>query len=94
MRQGQGHEVMGIKTYIDLVSLLGKCWYIRILNPRMNFCYVNRETVQFWIHKRRDIEEYDEDGVPILHKSGYNLVFKFVGMDGVADDLASILQLQ
>ena len=84
---------MGIKTYIDLVPLLGKCWYIRILNPRKNFCYVNRETVQFWIHKRRDIEEY-EDGVPILHKGGYNLVFKFVRMDGVADDLATILQLQ
>lgn len=85
---------MGIKTYIDLVPLLGKRWYIRILNPRKNFCYVNRETVQFWIHKRRDIEEYDEDGVPILHKGGYNLVFKFVRMDGVADDLATILQLQ
>ena len=55
---------------------------------------MNRETVQFWIHKGRDIEEYDEDGVPILHKGGYNLVFKFVHMDGVADDLATILQLQ
>ena len=94
VHQGRGHEVMGIKTYIDLVPLLGKCWYIRILNPRKNFCYVNRETVQFWIHKRRDIEEYDEDGVPILHKGGYNLVFKFARMDGVADDLATILQLQ
>lgn len=33
-------------------------------------------------------------GVPILQKGGYNLVFKFVCMDGVAHDLADILLLQ
>lgn len=91
LRRAQGHEVMGIENYSDLVPLLGKRWYIRILNPRKNFCYVNKETVQFWVHKRKDLEEFDEEGAPTVLKGGYNLVFRFVRMDSVADELDSIL---
>jgi len=58
---------MGIENYSDFTPLLGKRWYIRIVNPRKNFCYVNKETVQFWIHRKKDIEEFDDEG-------GYSVV--------------------
>jgi len=93
LHHGRGHEAMGIENYSDLTPLLVKRWYIRIVNPRKNFCYVNKETVQFWIHRKKDIEEFD-DGQPITYKGGYSLVFKFVRMDGVADELDSVLQIQ
>ena len=85
---------MGIENYSDLTPLLGQRWYIRIVNPRKNFCYVNKETVRFWIHRKKDIEEFDDEGQPITYQGGYSLVFKFVRMDGVADELDSVLQIQ
>ena len=36
---------------------------MRALNKRPYFCYVNLETVQFYLHQRKMLSEYDENGV-------------------------------
>ena len=42
------------------------------------------QTVEYWLHKRKSIEEFDEQGHAITsRKGGYVLVFKFVRVDKV-----------
>ena len=72
-----------IKHYSDLDSLLGKGWHMRALNPRLDFCYVNLETVQFYMHERKPLVEYDADGTKKFNYGGTTLVFRFIRMDAV-----------
>ena len=53
------------------------------------------QTVEYWIHKRKSIEEFDEEGHPMIsQKGGYILVFRFVWMDKVQRFLSSVLELE
>ena len=82
----------GIRNYEDLTPLLGRRWYLRILNECKDHCYVNQETVQHWLHTRKGVEEYNEDGEAISNLSPlYTLVFRFVRMDGVSCTLHNFI---
>ena len=95
LRKSMGHDIYGLDRYSDLKPLLGNCWHLRILNPRRDFCYVHLQTVQYWLHKRKSIEEFDEQGHAIIsRKGGYVLVFKFVRVDKVQRFLSSVLELE
>ena len=81
----QGNEVYGIRKYADLTPLLGKNWYIRGLNERMDFCYIDLHSLRFYLYKRQPLMEYTPNGKQDIN-SGHTLIFKFVRMDGVKDD--------
>ena len=88
-----GHEVFSISQFNQLDSLLGEGWWYRCLNKHMNFCYVNRETIQFYLHYRSCIPEYDPaNGVMKERSGGCVLIFKFVRMDGVAQDWSTVIK--
>ena len=93
MGKRAGHDVYGLKNVEDLTPLLGRRWFIRILNKQKDHCYVNADTVQYWLHQRKAIEEYDEEGEATTSNCStlYTLVFKFVRMDGVSCNLQNIL---
>lgn len=95
LRKSRGHDIYGLSHYADLRPLLGDRWHLRILNPRRDFCYVHLETVEYWLHKRKSIQEFDEEGHAIVSKKGgYILVFRFVRMDKVQSFLSSVLELE
>ena len=53
----------------------------------MNFCYVNKDTVQFYLHQRASIPEFNPTKQVMEEKlGGCVLIFKFVRMDGVSRD--------
>ena len=54
--------VYGISKYGDLDPLLGKGWYLRVLNKGGDFCYCAKESVQLYLHRRKSVEEVDQDG--------------------------------
>ena len=56
---------------------------MRALNPRLDFCFVSLETVQFYLHERRPLVEYDADGEKKSINCGTSLVFCFIRMDAV-----------
>ena len=81
----RGHNIYKIQYYNDLCHLLGPCWYLRIIHAHQDFCYVERDSVHFHVHKKNPIVEYDANGREIsTHRGCYVLVFKFVRMDGVS----------
>ena len=72
----------GISKYSDLDLLLGKAWHLRVLNKGEDFCYCEKQCVQYYLHQRKSVEEVDQDGRVVRCLSGgYVLVFKFVCMD-------------
>lgn len=77
------HEVYGLKYLKEWDHLLGKRWYLRVLNKWLDFCYLNVATVQFYFRNRKQIEEPDCDAMDqkIITKGGVVLVFKAVRMD-------------
>ena len=88
VRTFRGNEVYQITTYDDLVPLLGKWWYIRVLNEQKDFCAAKLETVLFHLGRRPDLTEFcPEDGTLTSCKGGYILVFKFLRVDGVSRQL-------
>lgn len=60
----------------------------------MNFCYVNRESVSYYLRKRRNLLEYTVDGQKKEMDGGFMLVFKFVRMDGVCRHLPDLLSAE
>ena len=84
--------VYGISTYDSLSPLLGAQWHMRGLNQRLNFCYVNLDTVRYHLRKRRAVQEYTPDGEKVLD-AGYMIIFKFVRMDGTKEEWDSISKL-
>ena len=81
--KSRGNEVYGLKDLKEWDHLLGKKWYLRVLNKWMDFCYVNVATVQFYLRQRKQIEEPDFKAMDqkIITKGGVVLVFKAVRMD-------------
>ena len=53
-------------------------------------CYVNLNTVSYYLRKRRNLVEYSTGGCKLEHKGGFVLVFKFVRMDGVSRHLPAV----
>ncbi len=94
MNGPRGTPVYGIKCHADLKPLLGERWYIRGVNPQAGFCYVNRDTVRFYLRAKVPIKDYLGDGQCSLVHGSFILVFKFVHMDGVRRELASVLSLE
>ncbi len=88
----RGHAVYTIHTYGDLVPFLGENWYIRGLNDRLDFCYVNLKTVCFYLYERKPIPDYTLSGKQLI-RGGNILVFRFVRMDGVRSKWDEICKL-
>ena len=49
------------------------------------------DTIQYYLHRRRDLKDFDMEGSVINIPGGYVLVFHFVQMDGVRRQLDSIM---
>ena len=80
----RGQPVYQIAQYSSLNAILGEKWYVRTFKGG-DFCYCHRESVKYYLHKRKDVEEVDDDGIRVT-EGGYILVFKFVRMDGVCHE--------
>ncbi len=89
----RGRTVYTITKYGDLVPLLGERWFMRGLNERLNFCYVNLETVRFYTYERKPIVDFTPAGKQIINGANI-LVFRFVRMDGVESKWEEICQLE
>ena len=84
-----------ITKYSDLVPLLGEKWHVRGLNSS-DFCYVNLESVLYYVHYRRQLVDYDlSSSSPhtVDEPAGCVLVFRFVRMDGTKSLWDSILSI-
>ena len=92
LRTQRGHSIYGIKTYSDLVPLLGSRWHLWGLNDH-DFCYVNLVTVQYHLHQRQDITDHQLDGSCLTVQGGFVLVFKFVRMDGTSSQFNSVANM-
>ena len=87
--------VYGITQYSNLEPLLGKGWHLRVLNKGGHFCYCAKESVQYYLHKRKSVEEVDQDGKVVkCLRGGDVLVFKFVRMDGTCTQYPAFCELQ
>jgi len=64
-KRERGHEVYGIKAYMDLIPLFGENWHIRIKNKQLDFCYASLETIEFYIRKRAPVQEFTLSGEAI-----------------------------
>lgn len=93
LREFRGETIYGIKRYSDLNPILGENWHTRVLNKRMDFCYVVRETVQFHLHKRRPLLDFQPDSERQAIPGGHVLVFKFVRGNGVKRQWEDIAKL-
>ena len=89
----RGHNIYTIKKYKDLSPLLGDRWYMRGINDRLDFCYVNLSTVRYWLHERKAVENYHPGGKELI-SGGSIVVFTFVRMDGVRTMYDEIAKLQ
>ena len=90
LRRSHGHDVYGLKQYSDLDYLLGKGWHMRALNERLDFCYANLRTVQYYIHERKALLEFTPSGEKKFVHGGTTLVFRFIRMDGVKRDWSDV----
>lgn len=88
-----GVERYTVQRYQDLDELLGKNWHYRGINDNGDFCYAILETIEFYIYRRRAIQEYtpfmNSSGTIIPEKkhrnTGYMLAFCFVRSNGTPD---------
>ena len=72
----RGQPIYGIQHYRDLDSFYGKGWHLRILNRGGDFCYCKKESMQFYLHKRKDITEVDGNGMVLRSvRGGYSVCF-------------------
>ena len=62
-----------IRIYNDLNGLLGAHWHYRGLNSGGDFCYVIKDTIDFYLYKRRPLILYST----FLIKMGIQLKFLF-----------------
>ena len=82
--------VYTVSRYSSLEPFIfGHQWHLRVLNKQMDFCYIIKETVQFYLHRRLDIEDPVDDTRTV--RGGY--VFRFVRGDGVRRDWDDIVSL-
>lgn len=86
LHTSRGYDVYSIKQYTDLTPFLGSNWHIRGINERMNFCYAELSSVLFYLYKRKPLLDFTVEGKQEID-AGHLLVFKFVRMDGVQENL-------
>ena len=86
-----GHDVYTVQSHADLKLLLGDRWHIRILSKNLDFCYVNIDTIKYYLHHRCDLKDFDMEGSVVNIPGGDVLMFRFVRMDGVRRQLDSIV---
>ncbi len=89
-----GHKVYTVSNFRCLCGFLGEGWWYRCLNKQMNFCYVNNDTVRYYLHSRVSVKEYSPDQQNMKEIPGGSvLVFWFVRMDGVAREWTGVTAL-
>ena len=49
------NRVYTVSRYSSLEPLFSHQWHLRVLNK--HFCYIIKETVHFYLHRRLDIED-------------------------------------
>ena len=59
----------------------------------MNFYYINLDSVSYNLWRRLNLVEYSLEGHKQEQNGGFELVFKFVRMDGVSRHLPEIFTL-
>ena len=82
-----------IAKFSDLNSCLGPDWHFRIVNAYGDFCYIVEKTVEFWLHDRKPLVEYRQDGSLQNIECGCSLRFNFVRANGNNKDLTAFLEL-
>lgn len=90
-QHSHGHEVYTISNFSSLTPFIGEGWWYRCLNKHMNFCYINKNTVRYYLHNRVPVAEYNPEQQKMEKIAGGPvLVFRFVRMDGVAREWAKV----
>ena len=96
-RSIHGVQRYTIAQFQDLNRLLGVNWHFRGINANGDFCYVIRNTVEYYLYHRRPLKEFmpsTEGSSPIkLRDTGYMLVFTFVRGDGTSDKFGTDPQI-
>ena len=78
--RNNSRKVYTVGNYSSLAEILGEQWHLRVINKEMDFCYVVKETVRFYLLERESIE----NAVDPSHRveDGHMLVFSFVRGSG------------
>ena len=87
-----GHAVYTIKKYSNLTFLLRDRWHMGGINDCLDSCYVDLQTVRYYLYQHKDLEDFNQCGKKLISGSSI-LVFTFVRMDGVRskyDDIAKL----
>ena len=89
-------KIYTVPKLSNLNDILGQRWYIRGLNERADFCYVNPSTVEFHLQHLPDKVDYQLSTNGTLDSSefgaGYSLVFSFVREDGTLPQWNKVIQ--
>ena len=72
----RGGYVYTIRWYGNLVPLLGELWHVRGINDHVDFCYVNLETVQYYLYECKPIADFRPASKELINGSSV-LVFSF-----------------
>ena len=74
--------------------MLGHNWHYRGSNSAGDFCFVIRETVEFYLCRKRPLIQYIPNGnqnpTRVSTPQGYALVFKYVRGDGTPSQFGKL----
>ena len=95
LKNYRGHDIYGIEKYDNLVPILGPRWHVRVYNEQMDFGYVMLETVQYHLHRRQPLPDYQPD-LELRHTvdGGYAVIFHFIRGDGVRSHWDKFIEIQ
>ena len=89
-------EIYSLSCLTKLDDLLGDRWYIRGINSVGDFCYVEPDSVRFYLKflKLKPDFQMKEDGTLAKHCFGVKsqLVFQFIRSDGTSQQWGSVLR--
>ena len=89
-------EIYSVTSLTKLDDLLGERWYIRGINMAGDFCYVEPDTVRFYLKKlkrRRDFQMQDDGTLVECGFGGMSqLVFQFVRSEGTFREWSAVLR--
>ena len=87
--RNNSRDVYTVGNYSSLAEILGEQWHLRVINKEMDFCYVVKETVQFYLHQRESIEDAVDRSRRV--EGGHMLFFSFVRGSGGQSKLDEII---
>ena len=94
VKKQQGHDIYRINKYEDLAPILGRRWHVRVLNDERDFCYVELDTVQYYLHYRQPMVDLQPDiDCKYIH-GGWVLVFRFVRGGGDRHQWDSFISME